>query len=105
MNWKIYDEAVDMMKQRFRFSPHVFRWRGRYYHVEAVERCWTVSRRRRRRRMERRYFQVQCAGGTFELYQDLKIGTWHLRRARLSSAPVSVVWPTVPSRRWKARAV
>lgn len=102
MRWKIYDEAVEMMDLQFRFLPHIFRWRGRCYEVESVERCWTVSRRRWRYRVERRYFKAQCAGGTFELYQDLRSGAWRLRRARLMALPVPVVRSTAPA--WRLRA-
>ena len=97
MNWKIYDESVEMMERRFGFFPRVFCWHGRCYRVQSVDRSWEISRWRWRRRMERRYFQVECAGGTFELYQDLKTGTWHLRRARLGPARVSVARQTAPA--------
>lgn len=83
MGWKIYDESVEIVEQRFQYFPRRFRWRGRHYVVDAVERCWTVSRLRWRRRVERRYFQVQCIEGRFELFQDLRTGAWHLRRAKL----------------------
>jgi hypothetical protein len=91
MSWKIYDEAVDMVQQRFRYLPHAFCWRGRRYTVEAVEKIWTVSRRGRRRGVDRRFFQVRCSAGSFELYQDLRAGTWHLRRAKLAAAPLPKV--------------
>ncbi|MFC2037079.1 DUF6504 family protein [Chloroflexota bacterium] len=95
MCWKIYDESVEMEKQRHQFFPKIFCWRGRRFDVQAVERSWTVSRRRWRRRIARRFFQVRCAGGTFELYQDLQTGAWHLRRARLLRARGPVVRQTV----------
>jgi hypothetical protein len=94
MSWKIFDEAVDMLERRFRYFPRAFRWRGQRYEVEAVERCWTVSKSGWRRRVERHYFLVHCDEGAFELYQDLKAGTWHLRRARLKR-----VQPGAPMRR------
>lgn len=97
MSWKVYDEAVEILERRFQLFPSVFRWRGRLYHVDAVERCWTVSRRNYRRRRERHYFQVLCGDGTFELYQDVSANTWHLRRASLSPAPTAVVRQIAPA--------
>lgn len=91
MSWKIYDEPVEMMDLRSRFFPRIFSWRGRCFTVEDVERCWTVSRGHWRRRVDRRYFRVHCGAGSFELFQDLRVGTWHLRRARLGPAPAPVV--------------
>jgi hypothetical protein len=91
MGWRIYDEAVDVIKRRFQYFPLLFRWRGRHYHVDAVDRSWTVSQRVWRRRVERRFFQVRSGEGTFELYQDLRTGGWHLRRARLASVPGRMV--------------
>jgi hypothetical protein len=78
MGWKFYDEAVEMQGLRHRFLPQHFRWRGRFYEVDSVERCWT--------RGQRRYYRALCGPGVFELYQDLGAGTWHLRRARLAPA-------------------
>jgi hypothetical protein len=91
MGWRIYDEAVDMVQRRFQYFPLVFHWRGRRYTVEAVEQSWTTSRRGGRRHVERRFFRVRCSEGSFELYQDLRAGTWHLRRARLAVVPRPVV--------------
>jgi hypothetical protein len=101
MRWKIYDESVDMMKQRLGFFPDVFRWRGRCFRVETVERCWTVSRRGWRRLERRRFFQVRCAGNTFELFQDLESGAWHLRRASLARSAAATAWQVMPALRWK----
>lgn len=83
MAWKIYDEAIDVMEYRWRYFPAVFRWRGRRYQVDAVERSWVVPAHGWRRRNDRRFFQARCGDGLFELYQDLAASTWHLRRARL----------------------
>jgi hypothetical protein len=82
MRWKRYDEAIELLERRFQYFPQTFRWRGRRYEVDAVNRCWTTARSGWRRRVERRLFLVECAEGTFELYQDLRANTWHLRRAR-----------------------
>jgi hypothetical protein len=86
MHWKIYDETVDMVGRRFGYFPHVFRWQGHRYEIDAVERSWTVTRRGWRRHVERRFFLVRCGEGVFEIFQDLETGIWWLRRARLVSA-------------------
>jgi hypothetical protein len=96
MGWKIFDEAVDMVDRRFRYLPHIFRWRGQRYEVETVERCWTVAKSAWRRRVERRFFRVRCGEDTFELYQDLRTSTWHLRRARLASGQALPVRRMLP---------
>ena len=103
MGWTMFGDAVEMLARRHGYFPRVFRWRGQRFEVDAVERCWTVVRRRRHGRVERRFFQVRCAGGSFELFQDLLDGTWHLRRAKLGRASVRVgrrvvpVWRKVPA--------
>ena len=97
MAWRFYDEAVDMVERRHKHFPRVFRWRGQRFQVEAVERHWTVVRRSRKRRIERHFWQVQCAEGDFELFQDIRISTWHLRRARLAPARISTTSRMVPA--------
>ncbi len=97
MAWKIYDEALEMVEMRFRYFPHVFRWRGRHLHVDTVERCWTVCRRTLKRSIQRHFFQVCCAEGVFELYQDVEANTWHLRRARLAPDRVAVARRVAPA--------
>ena len=72
--------AVEMRRRRHGYFPHVFVWRGREYRVQAVERCWTVSRRQQGNKVEGHFFRVRCAEGTFELFQDAQIGTWHMKR-------------------------
>ena len=73
-------EAVEIQEKRFGYFPKTFRWRGRQYHVEAVERCWTVTNNRRSRSMEnpRLYFRVRCPEGAFDLIQDVRVNAWHL---------------------------
>lgn len=96
MAWKIYDDAVDMVQRRLQYFPDVFRWQGRRYRVQSVSRCWTKCKRGWRDGSARHFFQVECAEGDFELYQDVKDGTWHLRRARLVSARQPRVAQPVP---------
>lgn len=85
---------IQMDKKRFGYFPQQFTWQGRRYDVHAVERCWTVSRKRLGNKVERLCFRVRCAtpnvqdhwsaqavlAGTFDVYQDLKTNTWHLER-------------------------
>jgi hypothetical protein len=97
MSWQIYDEAIEMMQRQFQYFPRSFSWRGRRYDVDAVEQCWTVSRQRWQRRVERHFFQVRCAEGTFEIYQDVKTNTWHLRRARLAPSRASAARQVAPA--------
>ena len=92
-----------MRERRYGYFPKAFIWRGHRYDVYAVERCWTVSRRRRGGRVERHCFRVRCSfdsaqdgpfgsaqdrpfgsaqdrhEGTFEVYQDVRHNTWHLQ--------------------------
>lgn len=70
-------ESIEMIARRFGYFPNTFKWRGNKYYVEAVERCRTTARRDNHQ-MERHYFQVHCAEGTFNLYQDLRLNTWHI---------------------------
>lgn len=90
MSWRIYDEAVEMVERRHRYFPQVFRWRGRRYHVDQVEECWSVSRREWRSSIQRHFFRVRAGGGVFELFQDVKTGLWNVRRAKLAAPRVPV---------------
>ncbi len=74
--------AVEMRRRRFGYFPHIFVWRGREYRVQAVERCWTISRRQRGNRVEGHCFRVRCPEGTFDLFQDAQAGTWSMQRRR-----------------------
>ena len=95
MGWKIYDEAILVMQQRFRFFPKVFRWRGQRFEVETVARSWTVLKRGRG--WERRFFHLRCSSGEFEIYQDIKLGTWHLRRAKLGPERITALRELQPA--------
>jgi hypothetical protein len=92
MAWKIYEEAIDMVQRRHRYFPYAFCWRGRHYQVDTVERSWLGKRRH----PDRRFFQVRCGEGLFEIYQDLAAGTWHLRRARLLPASARALGSLIP---------
>lgn len=81
-------DGIDMLQRRHGYFPRIFAWRGCWYEVDAVERCWTVTRRGLLGRVERGWFRVRvrprCGDGreasTFEIYQDLRKGTWHMGR-------------------------
>jgi hypothetical protein len=87
-------EKIKMDKKRHGYFPQRFTWRGRRYDVQAVERCWTVSRKRLGNRVERLCFRVRCVAvrgqngrssraiqeGTVVLYQDLNGDSWHLEK-------------------------
>ncbi len=88
-NHRYQDEPLAMKERKHGYFPQVFTWRGCRYDVSAVERCWTVTQRRLVGTVERYCFRVRArprAGdmhteeGTFEIYQDVKHGTWHMQR-------------------------
>ena len=107
MGWKIYDEAVEMVGRRFDYYPRLFRWRGKYHRVYDVERCWSRSRRPRwrgrRGRVDRHFFRVRCDEGTFEVYQDLRANTWHLRRANLRTRRSALLRRSTPLQQREAQ--
>ena len=70
-------EPVDLLDQRFNFLPRSFRWRGDLWRVRSIERVWEQPCARWR--PSRRYFEVTCGPGSCHvLFQDLRIGTWHV---------------------------
>jgi len=81
-------DVIDMLKRRHGYFPEVFAWHGRRYDVSAVERCWTIARRGLRGKVERYCFRIRArprfgsfnTDETFEIYQDLRHGTWHMQR-------------------------
>jgi hypothetical protein len=66
-------EAVEMLEKRFGYFPKRFRWHGKIYDVEAVERCWTGVRSN-----PRLSFRVRCREGSFELSQDVRLNKWEV---------------------------
>ena len=76
----VYNEPIEMRERRHGYIPQAFLWHGHCYRVHAVERCWTVLKRRQNE--GRLCFLVRCAEGTFEVHQDLATNTWHLSKAR-----------------------
>lgn len=77
---RVYNEPIEMKERRHGCIPQAFLWHGHCYRIHAVERCWTVLRRRRD--TGRICFLVRCAEGTFEVYQNLASNTWHLHKAQ-----------------------
>jgi hypothetical protein len=73
-------EPIDMRERQRGYFPKIFVWRGHRYHVHAVERCWTVSRRGRDGRVEQHRFRVRCHEGTFEVYQDVRHNIWYMQK-------------------------
>lgn len=89
-------EAVEIQEKRLGYFPKVFRWHGKRYVVEAVERCWSrvfadtdgqpfndiLSRRKcaRSATMHASHlcFRVRCREGIFDLYQNVRDNTWRL---------------------------
>ena len=70
-------EPIELFEQRFNFLPRSFRWRGDLRRVRAVVRVWELPGVGMR--PARRYFEVLCGqGGSYILFQDLHIGTWHV---------------------------
>ena len=72
-------EPVELVEQRYNFLPHSFRWRGDLRRVRVVARVWEQPGWALR--APRRYFEVICGrGGSYVLFQDLQLGTWHMSR-------------------------
>jgi hypothetical protein len=70
-------EPIELVARQFNFLPHRFRWRGDLWRVRAVARVWEQPRSGAR--PPRRYFEVICGhGGSYVLFQDLQVGTWHM---------------------------
>ena len=70
-------EPVDLLEQRFNFLPRSFRWRGDLWRVRSIVRVWEQPCGGWH--PARRYFEVTCGPGSCHiLFQDLRIGTWHV---------------------------
>lgn len=79
MSFKV-NEPIEMCDTRFDYFPKSFFWRGQKHHIRAVDRCWTVTRRRLLGSVEHHCFRVRTADGTYDLYQDLQRNAWYLGR-------------------------
>ena len=70
-------EPIDLLDQRFNFLPRSFRWRGDLWRVRSIVRVWEQPQIGWQ--SSRRYFEVTCGPGSCHiLFQDLRIGTWHV---------------------------
>ncbi len=76
-------EPIQIREKKYGFFPLRFRWHGREYVVNRVERCWTIKRRRWGGRVERLCFRVHCREGIFDVFQDLIGNTWHIQKTGL----------------------
>jgi hypothetical protein len=65
--------AVEIQEKRFGYFPKVFRWRGKRYDVQAVERCWNATAA-----FPQLCFRVRCHEGSFDLCQNVRDNTWRL---------------------------
>ncbi len=71
-------EPAELIAQRNNFLPRLFRWRGVIWRVRMVQGIWEETRGFGG---PRRYFQIVCQDDQPRmLYQDLRIGTWHVSR-------------------------
>jgi hypothetical protein len=70
-------DAVEIQEKRFGYFPKVFRWRGKRYYVQAVERCWNATKS-----APQLCFRVRCRDGLFDLYQNVRDNTWRLTPVR-----------------------
>jgi hypothetical protein len=70
-------EPIEVIDQRFNFLPHCFRWRGDLRRVRMVSRVWEQPQSGLQ--PPRRYYEVICGQGKrYVLFQDVRIGTWHM---------------------------
>ncbi len=73
-------EPIDLTSKEHDYFPKAFLWRGRRYHIDAVEQCWTVARRHWMGRIERHGFKVRTRNATYVLYHDLSRNAWYMER-------------------------
>ena len=75
------NEPIAITAKEHGFFPKAFVWRGQRMAVQAVEQCWTISRRRWLGRVEQHCFRVRTAEGTYVVSQDLARDTWQIDQA------------------------
>ncbi len=71
--------TVEILECTFGYFPKRFRWRGRPFMVDRIERIWCV-RRAWPRRIARRQFVLRTPEGVFQISHDLVGGQWTARR-------------------------
>ena len=76
-------EPVEVQQKRFGYFPKTFRWRGKRYSVQSIERCWAQRRLGFRKHTlftkPYLYFRVRCREGIFDLAQDIHADAWRIR--------------------------
>lgn len=72
------NEPVVVTAKENQFFPKAFVWRGERHVVQAVERCWTVSRRHWLGKVQQHLFRVRTREATYVLTQDLTRDTWRV---------------------------
>ncbi len=70
-------EPVTVQVNRFG-APGLFRWQGKTYHIDTIERIWRSSQGRY---SGRRVYLVRSRGRRFTLHFDQRLKRWSLARA------------------------
>lgn len=86
--YPLKSDPVLLLARAHDYFPAAFRWRGRRFDVQHVEKCWTVKKTG-----AQRMFRVQCQAGSFVLSQTVGSDTWHVCRWPLS------LWLATPPQR------
>ena len=73
-------EPISVTSKEHGYFPKAFIWRGRRHAVQAVEQCWTISRRHWLGRVEQHCFRVRTDEATYVLSQDLSRDVWQIDR-------------------------
>ena len=72
------NEPVVVTAKENSYFPKAFVWRGQRHVVQAVEQCWTISRRHWLGRVQQHCFRVRTREATYVLAQDLSRDTWRV---------------------------
>ncbi len=78
VNTRRINEPVVITAKENEYFPKAFVWRGQRHIVQAVERCWTISRRHWQGRVRQHCFRVRTGDATYVLSQDLSRDTWRV---------------------------
>jgi hypothetical protein len=70
-------ESIVVQKNSFG-APGQFRWQGKTYHIDMIERIWRSSQGRN---SGRRIYRVRSRGKRFTLHYDQRLKRWSLVRA------------------------
>jgi len=72
------NEPVVITAKENDYFPKAFVWRGQRHTIQAVERCWTISRKHWLGRVRQHCFRVRTREATYVLSQDLSRDTWRV---------------------------